>query len=861
MRQTIKTLFLLQKSQTVIDLFLNSQVKCDLDIDESWFVRAYLDDVSPIRTKDQVESIYALLCSKWMRENDGIKSFSFAPTPTVFNVLLHFSADMLREYANEPVCRYESLLRWHDLTSLVGEDLLTTSYFAAKDLKQGIKRTFFNWKDIVSHDNAALNNVFSKRMIDLHYHLYGSIFVFDLNWLSLMNDVAERKECFQEIQQYLNPSHVISVNERNVSLYHRVIKAAAIRLLLFWYIDGSLSDRMMESLYDATIDLLASNEDVWMESGRQPLQQRIQVARLEKGYVYENPYLRQAVLDYAISDGIMVNSSKDKEYLYTVLSGERHLMYSMFRKIYGGECNSLMATCFYIYLLIKGEFRSEIVQLNDSVGFANFSDYQGRKYLFLKKGSVYDAIAPQIAIASSLSDRQKWLEARITPCDSYRSLGKFINKIEDSVNKGLLTFDISDRLRERYSIILHFIKNGDSKMKRLENKNMFPRHYTLRKKIKKESLALSEWRSRCMSQGRPLRIVGVDAASSEIACRPEVFGQGYRFLKNFHSASGYCKDSHELGFTFHVGEDFLDIVDGLRAIRESLIFLNLENRDRIGHALVLGTDIEKYYMKRGYYVSMTKQMLLDNIVWLYFEGFTCVGFNKIAVHLKAQFEKYFNEIYAKSIAQNKNAIFSITIEDYYQSWFLRGDDPHKYMNPNSLDESLSGFYDLYAFNERAEVREARSNPKACYLYYLYHYDNMVYDEGSKSEQIKLNEDMIFVIKQLQSKLLSEIERLHISIETNPTSNYRIGDFDRYDEHPILQFFNYGLNHEGTDEHSVTVSINTDDKGVFSTSLEREFSVMAAALEKKCDIGYGGNSPRMIYDWLDRIREMAFEMEF
>lgn len=72
---------------------------------------------------------------------------------------------------------------------------------------------------------------------------------------------------------------------------------------------------------------------------------------------------------------------------------------------------------------------------------------------------------------------------------------------------------------------------------------------------------------------------------------------------------------------------------------------------------MLGTDVEKYYMKRGYYVSMTKQMLLDNIAWLYFEGSTCVGFNKIAVHLKAQFEKYFNEIYAKSIAQNKMIYF------------------------------------------------------------------------------------------------------------------------------------------------------------------------------------------------------------
>mgnify|MGYP002460794905 CR=1 FL=1 len=75
-----------------------------------------------------------------------------------------------------------------------------------------------------------------------------------------------------------------------------------------------------------------------------------------------------------------------------------------------------------------------------------------------------------------------------------------------------------------------------------------------------------------------------------------------------------------MGFTFHVGEDFLDIVDGLRAIRESLIFLNLENRDRIGHALVLGTDVEKYYMKRGYYVSNNNKnsKRLENFTLIFF---------------------------------------------------------------------------------------------------------------------------------------------------------------------------------------------------------------------------------------------------
>ena len=70
-----------------------------------------------------------------------------------------------------------------------------------------------------------------------------------------------------------------------------------------------------------------------------------------------------------------------------------------------------------------------------------------------------------------------------------------------------------------------------------------------------------------------------------------------------------------------------------------------------------------------------------------------------------------------------------------------------------------------------------------------------------------------------------------------------------------------MEHEGIAPHSITVSINTDDKGVFSTSLEREFSVMAAALEKKSLVEKDGNSPRRIYDWLDRIREMGFEMRF
>lgn len=47
--------------------------------------------------------------------------------------------------------------------------------------------------------------------------------------------------------------------------------------------------------------------------------------------------------------------------------------------------------------------------------------------------------------------------------------------------------------------------------------------------------------------------------------------------------------------TYHVGEVFTDIVDGLRAVDEAVHFLNLDCGDRLGHATVLGMDVEKWY--------------------------------------------------------------------------------------------------------------------------------------------------------------------------------------------------------------------------------------------------------------------------
>ena len=102
-------------------------------------------------------------------------------------------------------------------------------------------------------------------------------------------------------------------------------------------------------------------------------------------------------------------------------------------------------------------------------------------------------------------------------------------------------------------------------------------------------------------------------------------------------------------------------------------------------------------------------------------------------------------------------------------------------------------------------------------------------------------------------------RRKIAIEVNPTSNLRICNIDTYDTHPVVKFRNYGLSviDEYNDCPQISVSINTDDKGIFATSLEKEYTLMALALEKqKTAEGKPKFQPNNILNWLEGIRQEA-----
>lgn len=580
--------------------------------------------------------------------------------------------------------------------------------------------------------------------------------------------------------------------------------------------------------------------------------------------------------DYALLALDYRQNSQDE--LYYILSGERHLMYRMFRRIFknDGAINSHIYNMFYAYLIIKEKMRGELVQSNNIVGFENFQIIQDRKDYFLK-GEYYERLKTQIAVIGSMRQNLIYLELRISPGNTPDDIYNYIKFIDDSIES-------KEKLRGRYYYVMHFIKRPDDN---IDDKNYCQcRHYKLRVANEQKAMALINFRRRFSETAE--EVLGIDAASQEIVCRPEVFAQAFRALQSdtysYYNGNATFKKLPQLRATYHVGEDFLDVTDGLRAIDEAINFLNLDCGSRLGHAIALGISPRDWYESKDYNIFLPKQDYLDNIVWLYHSiiKYNIEDFGNLKNKIENEYAKFFDEIYGEDIRSTyvRDVLESINedgsgninvdffdINSYYNAWRLRGDSPELYKKGYFCEQyKCHSDYEKQAVNRRGFWSyDIRKKFNIAFLYYLYHYSCRVRLEGKRKINVRVTDEYINAVTAVQKALQREIAERGIGIETNPSSNYLIGTFRHYAKHPITTFYNKELTNietfcEGCPQ--LWVSINTDDQGIFGTNLENEYAFMARALEVQKD--KEGNpmfKKAAIYDWLDKIREMGIKQSF
>lgn len=830
----------------------------------------------------------------------------------VFYTVLRLAKEFISMDGEQPVCRIEHLSAWRKAYLSLGQDLFVCAYLAWYDAAQDIDRQDFTWPAVINTDHIGLNTLLSQQVAENHQHLFGSSQTFGLSWCHIMNDArVHRKLDVGEkgsFENLLEPAVLADSTHKLLSMKECATYASRYRLELFDWIMG-----------------IKTGSDSWTNEiePAMGLQESIQWHRQDYGAQVPQQDGSSAQLDYALTYSLF-NYAPNAA--YRALAGERCLLYRCFRRLFQGallddEADIPLKLC--LYLQLKALIRSEIIQTNGMTGFRNFQKYQDRKML-LCNTPYYQAELIRMGIAAPmLEGTVVSLETRITPKDTAKENRDFVATIDRYAqyswyNQTEVPFpmpatDPKDPKAsswhyglQPYFYVFHFIKGPDPLPKDVHELVIACRHEAKRKEIKKQAVALAQALSIYPNFSR--RIRGIDAASSEIGCPPEVFAQAYRFLRNF-SAKTYAIPSilhppsmPRLGLTYHAGEDFLDIASGLRSIDEAVTLLKLQRGDRIGHALCLGIEPTAYYDGKHQHILVTKQDRLDDLVWLLFRSRELdVRIDHMLFRrLLDEAEQLLQDLYgsllqeahnldlgmqiarlrqtslqedAERLLKNlgspmvQNRGMFVTLAQYHNAMKLRGDNPYCYVSGEKFEapQALMDHYESFAWEKSIELDEYRQSETIVHLIHLYHFSAEVKHKGNAVFPVKIDEEYIHLMWEMQERMQHNLHQRGIVVECNPSSNVQVGTFRSYQQHPMFRFYNHGLKpDEKTDcgAKQMHICINTDDLGVFDTSQEFEYAMVFDAL-KQCldDKGHQVYCEADILRYLEEIRQMGFQAVF
>ncbi len=864
----------------------------------------------------------------------GLKDFG------VFGLLAHATQDILTtDVQNDCLCKSESLLDFRRLAHPIGPMIFVAAFLAHRDIVHPFHRQVFSWNPIVRSDNDELQIVLDRGMAENHFHIGGSTDAANFQWVCLMNHISGNRR--NEFRKMNLESQPLDSHPSETPLFPLVVKAAYIRYFLYCKLQDTFAFDKDPNQEDIQITRYMRMP---LEDCEQYTRDLDNYAYALRTLCSEDNGADSFVADYALygepkpplddSDLSHIRGRAIRNYerrLYRPLAGEQRFLYHLFRAIYQKKPSiTPYLDLAYSYLLIYCRFRAELVQVNERVGFKNFLQYQNRKDYFTENQTKYDALRSRIAQqAVTVNPQVVAFEGRMCPSDTAEKLRKKIQymllravgwEYYSPYVQNLIAFhseNLSESIRnlqyekqvllihrfnvpsdlqlalktlknteQKLSYVLHFPKRAQAILDADDHSpgaaELFelthPRNSKMRESVQQQSNAIINARSKyphIMSW-----VTAIDAASSEIDCRPEVFAPQFRRMLHDIPVSGNPYEEEysvpPLRITYHAGEDFLDPIDGLRAIDEAIEFLEMRAGDRIGHALALGIDCVEWYAFKGNTVLLQQQALLDNLVWLYGN---MLKFNipdaEVETHVRKWFKKLFKQIYIDKLDQDKNSsiLYNTDIEDYFASLALRGNDPLLYIhNPDGDHDERERFQETLktAANGPWKLRnkagmgfDAVSN--ALYHYYHWNYDMKL--ESSKIIEYEIPQCIVRAVSQVQEKMRFHIAECGIGIECNPSSNYLIGTFRDYLKHPIFQFDNrhlYSSNpvSQKPNPH-IIASINTDDLGIFDTSLENEYALMASALLKNNQYCLPDNRimPQQIYEWLDHIRQNGCEQNF
>jgi hypothetical protein len=561
-----------------------------------------------------------------------------------------------------------------------------------------------------------------------------------------------------------------------------------------------------------------------------------------------------------------------------------------------------------IFLHITNILRSYMV-MSQNLGLSHFSEFSGSR-LRKQERHRHQNIASNI-IANGTTK----VEAKLTSSAIFSDeiveyklaldkeiIAKELNSIENNSQKYFLNTNYAKRA---YHFSIHFIRKDEIKSKQVSSLKQH-RFAHLRKQLKEEAKRLNHYlygadtivskfefyrkfHSRLedvLAHEEELKkeyidmsklIVSIDVAGDENRTPPEVFAPIFKFLRREHKKQEpfiedylhhthkghHFMQQHRLRLSVHAGEDFNHIVTGMRRVHESVKFYDMQNRDRLGHALAIGINPKEWCELNGD-IFLTKQEHLDNLVWLYHQAIEVQPYYNGAVKLMFKYEKNIKEL-SKEIYDKE-----YSLDNLYKAWKLREFCPQDSFQDKAYKIDDEYFSAIEFSKDDSIYEEARD------IYDRYHFDTDVFKRGNKVVKIDYNNhpdgSLLYVVtdedlellEAVQDRLIQKFAKKGIIIETNPSSNTFIAHIHAFEKHPIFRWNpieesmledGAKYNKFGIRTSRMRVCINTDDPAIMPTTLRNEFALLNKVA---FDANHSQNREK-IMQWSENIRHLGLEI--
>lgn len=803
--------------------------------------------------------------SKYVSMNEWV-SHEDRKMASLFEFVRKIGNDFLLIQNGKPVFRIEKLDDWQITTLNCGEDLFVAAMLANKNIEEGYEPRDFQWNYILKSDFSLLNNLISQnKIVENHFHLGGSSPMVDLSWIYLMNYPFRQTERYKKFlgkqESFYNEAH--SLKKSHQSDLEPLMKTAAyIRLWLF-------QRCVLNEICVTKAGYKTFNDIDHILHGHAILQSDEMESSID-ACLYKSQYeVFDTKVDYAIRD-FRVFRNENNSYI----AGERHLNYCCLRYVFTHPSDGYTHALYYLYLLIKHHFNRFFVQKNNKTGFQNFREYNDRKDELIR-GTKYKDMAVNMAIEGNIRENHlNQLEVRIAP---EKSRNRLVDKINDTDGKAFFRSSMitrSDRLFPRgfsdnklrfsdgtsnFFYVLHFIKGKDPLWYTEDKYALICREIKKREEFRQQAELFM--RLRDDNEEICKRVFGIDAANNEVNFRPENFGTVFRYLASSKIKQDvpWKRKIPDLRKTYHVGEDFYEVVDGLRAIDEAVLYLELSQGDRIGHGVALGIDVDKWY-ERHPVAALPRQNKIDNIAWMLYK-IREWGLNVSSAYyekLLTEFEKLYLELYKES---------SPGLLAYMTAWQLRGDEPYCYFAPFKPEKEWLNpvtQWDRFCIRDRELYKSLEHNPIVYRLYHRYHFDKELKKNAMEVVTHEFNQDefakeRVDLVKQLQLRMLDFVARKGIAVESCPSSNFLISNLDEFKEIPTFNLF--PIRESKADFERLNVCINTDDQGVFYTNLVKEYTLLAGTLCQQKQNNVREYSDDRILNWVKRLIDYSKQLCF